>query len=230
MEILLMSRLLLLTLATLALASQILGLEDTGRSHLYGEEGDEEDFPESNEDIFEETQRSANSGEENEVGVRNMVKMSVPLVHRIPHASANLPLRFGRAFLEEAKSSPAFYSPLRYESAFDERIRKSVPNLPQRFGRYLASKRSIQPLANLPQRFGRAPSAGQFIQSLANLPQRFGRSIDLHNFASTYAKGGKESGYGDKRMVDADNGPEEEQKEEGATQNNWNQNHNQMVM
>ncbi|KAJ1100364.1 hypothetical protein NDU88_005450 [Pleurodeles waltl] len=220
-------------MATLLLASKILGLEDTGRFHLYGEEGDEDDFSESNEDVFEETQRSVNSGEEKEVGVRNMVKMSVPLIHRMPHASANLPLRFGRAFLEEAKSSPSFYSPLRYERAFDERFPKSVPNLPQRFGRYLASKRSIQPLANLPQRFGRAPYAGQFIQSLANLPQRFGRSIDLHklsNFVSTYSQGGQESGYGEKRMFDAENALEDEQKEEGTSQNDRNLNHHQMVM
>ncbi|XP_069502848.1 pro-FMRFamide-related neuropeptide VF [Ambystoma mexicanum] len=234
MEMVSLSRLMVFTLsAFIVLAAQILGLDDAARSQLYGQEGDQENFSESNEDIFEETQRGVNSGEDKDGGVKSIIKMSVPWISRMPQAAANLPLRFGRSFLDERNINAAAYLPLRYARAFEERIPKSVPNLPQRFGRYLSSKRAIQPLANLPQRFGRAPSVGKFMPSLANLPQRFGRSMSLQklgNLIFSRPLESQESGYSENRMLDLDNATDEEAKEGAANPNNWNQNHNPMLM
>ncbi|XP_068094373.1 pro-FMRFamide-related neuropeptide VF [Hyperolius riggenbachi] len=81
-----------------------------------------------------------------------------------------------REVLLERNLKPAANFPLRFGRASDDKIAKSVPNLPQRFGRYLSGKPNIQFAANLPQRFGRSQYGSHFVQSLATLPLRFGRT------------------------------------------------------
>eukprot|EP00079_Xenopus_tropicalis_P016636 XP_004915743.1 PREDICTED: pro-FMRFamide-related neuropeptide VF [Xenopus tropicalis] len=91
----------------------------------------------------------------------------------------NLPLQSERLVLEERDNKPAANLPLRFGRGSEDGITRSIPNLPQRFGRYVPAKANIPSLANLPQRFGRSSQGGRYVQSLATLPQRFGRETPL---------------------------------------------------
>uniref|UniRef100_A0A8C6Y060 Neuropeptide VF precursor n=1 Tax=Naja naja TaxID=35670 RepID=A0A8C6Y060_NAJNA len=96
-------------------------------------------FPfQSNEDLIEEKQRSVNLEELKDWELKNIVKMSGSAGKVVPSSMANLPLRFGRNFLERRNIKP-------------------TANLPLRFGRKTPSvQRFFHSLANLPEKFGRS--------------------------------------------------------------------------
>uniref|UniRef100_A0ACB8FV50 Uncharacterized protein n=2 Tax=Sphaerodactylus townsendi TaxID=933632 RepID=A0ACB8FV50_9SAUR len=114
-------------------------------------------YSESNEDIIEEKPRHLNLDELKDWGLKNIVKMSVPTLNKMPNSVANLPLRFGRNFQEERSIKPAANLPLRFGRAFED----------------ILSSRTLP----FTHRFERAPFVQSPIHSLANLPQRFGRSL-----------------------------------------------------
>lgn len=107
-------------------------------------------FPfQSSEDLIEEKQRSVNLEELKDWKLKNIVKMSGPAGKVVPSSMVNLPLRFGRNFLEKRNIKPAANLPLRFGRAF----------------RYFSDS------------YEKAPSVQSFLHSLANLPEKFGRSI-----------------------------------------------------
>ncbi|XP_039197837.1 pro-FMRFamide-related neuropeptide VF [Crotalus tigris] len=67
----------------------------------------------SNEDLIEEKQRSVNLEELKDWELKNIVKMSGPAGKVVPSSMVNLPLRFGRNFLERRNIKPAANLPLR---------------------------------------------------------------------------------------------------------------------
>lgn len=107
-------------------------------------------FPfQSSEDLIEEKQRSVNLEELKDWELKNIVKMSGPAGKVVPSSMANLPLRFGRNFLERRNIKPTANLPLRFGRAF----------------RYFSHS------------FEKVPSVQSFFHSLANLPEKFGRSF-----------------------------------------------------
>ncbi|XP_008563900.1 PREDICTED: pro-FMRFamide-related neuropeptide VF-like, partial [Galeopterus variegatus] len=68
----------------------------------------------------EERKRNLNFEELKDWGPKDVIKMSTPLVKKMPPSAANLPLRFGRNI--------------------EVSISRHVPNLPQRFGRMTTAK------------------------------------------------------------------------------------------
>nr|XP_033790545.1 pro-FMRFamide-related neuropeptide VF [Geotrypetes seraphini] len=176
--------------------------------------------------LLDDKRRSLTSEELKEWASKDIIKMSIPAVNKIANSVANLPLRFGRAFLEDRGMKSLANLPLRFGRALEERISKSVPNLPQRFGRSLFAKHSMQPLANLPQRFGRSPLNGQFVQPLAYLPQRFGRSVPLHKssyFMNIQPPEMQETKQSNIRTLDLNNDADGKDKDMTANENTWNQ-------
>ncbi|XP_058037769.1 pro-FMRFamide-related neuropeptide VF [Ahaetulla prasina] len=113
------------------------------------EENSEKNSSESSEDLIEEKQRSVNLEELKDWELKNIVKMSGPAGKVVPSSMANLPLRFGRNFLERRNIKPTANLPLRFGRAF----------------RYFSHS------------FEKAPSVQSFFHSLANLPEKFGRSF-----------------------------------------------------
>ncbi|KAK9396343.1 pro-FMRFamide-related neuropeptide VF [Crotalus adamanteus] len=113
------------------------------------EENSEKNSSESSEDLIEEKQRSVNLEELKDWELKNIVKMSGPAGKVVPSSMVNLPLRFGRNFLERRNIKPAANLPLRFGRAF----------------RYFSDS------------YEKTPSVQSFLRSLANLPEKFGRSI-----------------------------------------------------
>ncbi|OCT74095.1 growth hormone-releasing peptides [Xenopus laevis] len=167
MEMISASKVILFYLSSYAIffISSICSAENTGNSL----ENQDDDLLEPTDDF--QNQRTINSEElqywksniQNEIG------------SLLAHKYNNLPLQSERLVLEERGNKPAANLPLRFGRGSEDNIARSIPNLPQRFGRYVPARANIQSLANLPQRFGRSSQGGRYPQSLANLPQRFGR-------------------------------------------------------
>ncbi|XP_054847987.1 pro-FMRFamide-related neuropeptide VF [Eublepharis macularius] len=156
MRIISMNKFILFTLATcFLLAPKTICFDESVMTALQSREEYSDNYSESNEDIIEEKQRRLNLEELQ--GLKNIVKMSVPTLNKMPKSVANLPLRFGRNFQEERSIKPA-------------------ANLPLRFGRAFEGSLSSHSLP-FSHRFQRAPFVQSSIHSLANLPQRFGRSL-----------------------------------------------------
>ncbi|XP_015666051.1 pro-FMRFamide-related neuropeptide VF [Protobothrops mucrosquamatus] len=146
-----MNRAIIVTLATcLLLASKTICHNESLMTSLRSrEENSEKNSSESSEDLIEEKQRSVNLEELKDWELKNIVKMSGPAGKVVPSSMVNLPLRFGRNFLERRNIKPAANLPLRFGRAF----------------RYFSDS------------YEKAPSVQSFLRSLANLPEKFGRSI-----------------------------------------------------
>ncbi|XP_053571706.1 pro-FMRFamide-related neuropeptide VF [Bombina bombina] len=121
---------------------------------------------ESREDI-----NNINSEEVNYWRSSGLKEISTPTFNKY-----TFPIQLERAFLEERDIKPSVNLPLRFGRASADKVAKSVPNLPQRFARYLSGKARFQSAVNLPQRFGRSIYGGHFVQPLSSLPLRFGRT------------------------------------------------------
>ncbi|OCT75785.1 growth hormone-releasing peptides [Xenopus laevis] len=173
MEVTSASKVILFYLSTYTIfcISSIYSADNTGNSLENQENYD--DLLESTNDI--QNPRTINSEElqywksniQNEIG------------SLLAYKSNNLPLQSERLVLEERDNKPAANLPLRFGRGSEDGIARSIPNLPQRFGRYVPARANIQSLANLPQRFGRSSHGERYTQSLATLPQRFGRETPL---------------------------------------------------
>ncbi|NXR22890.1 GNIH protein, partial [Cinclus mexicanus] len=111
----------------------------------------------------EEKQRSLNFDEMEDWGSRDIIKMNPFTANKMPNSVANLPLRFGRNYLEERSIKPFANLPLRFGRAFAENIPHRAPKVSHRLGRSPVVKGSSQSLLNLPQRFGKSLTV--------NLPQ-----------------------------------------------------------
>ncbi|NXJ74684.1 GNIH protein, partial [Trogon melanurus] len=104
----------------------------------------------------EEKQRSLNFEETKDWGSKNIIKINPPTVNKMPNSVANLPLRFGRNYLEERSIRPIANLPLRFGRAFGDNTRRQAPRVPQRLERAPLVKSSSRSLLNLPQRFGKS--------------------------------------------------------------------------
>lgn len=117
-------------------------------------------------------------------GSKNIIKMNPPTVNKMPNSVANLPLRFGRNYLQERSIKPIANLPLRFGRAFVENIPRHAPKVPHRLGRSPLVKSSSQSLLNLPQRFGKSLSISlsQDVQESepGNTTQPFKPSIKMH--------------------------------------------------
>ncbi|XP_063158100.1 pro-FMRFamide-related neuropeptide VF [Candoia aspera] len=151
MKVMPVNRAIVVTLATcLLLASKTICHNELLMTSLQSrEETSEKNYSESSEDLIEEKQRSVNLEELKDWELKNIVKMSGPAGKVVPSSKANLPLRFGRNFLERRNIKPA-------------------ANLPLRFGRAFK---------HFSHSFEKVPSVQSFFHLLANLPQKFGRSL-----------------------------------------------------
>ncbi|XP_007420885.1 pro-FMRFamide-related neuropeptide VF [Python bivittatus] len=151
MKVMLVNRVIVVTLATcLLLASKTICHNESLMTSLWSrEENGEQNSFESSEDLIEEKQRSVNLEELKNWELKNIIKMSGPGGKVVPSSTANLPLRFGRNFLERRNIKPAANLPLRFGRAFRHFSHSSE----------------------------KAPSVQSFFHSLANLPQKFGRSL-----------------------------------------------------
>ncbi|XP_060103989.1 pro-FMRFamide-related neuropeptide VF [Heteronotia binoei] len=156
MRIISVNRFLLFTLAScFLLAPKIICLDEAVMTSLQSREEYSDNYSESNEDI-EEKQRHLNLDELKNWGLKNIVKMSMPTVNKMPSSVANLPLRFGRNFQEERSIKPAANLPLRFGRAFEGILSSYTLPFTHRFERAPFVQSSIHSLANLPQRFGRS--------------------------------------------------------------------------
>uniref|UniRef100_A0A670ZII1 Neuropeptide VF precursor n=1 Tax=Pseudonaja textilis TaxID=8673 RepID=A0A670ZII1_PSETE len=127
----------------------------------------------SNEDLIEEKQRNVNLEELKDWELKNIVKMSGPAGKAVPSSMANLPLRFGRNFLERRNTKP-------------------TANLPLRFGRKTPSVQSFfHSLVNLPEKFGRS-----FLFSLIQGTQDYDQIKNRKQSLQSYSH--KWEGMGDK--------------------------------
>ncbi|NXU58163.1 GNIH protein, partial [Turnix velox] len=142
--------------AAVFLTSNSMCLDDLMKSSLQDREEDDDKYYEINDNILEEQQRSLNFEEMKDWGSKNFIKMNPPTVNKMPNSVANLPLRFGRNYLEERSIKPIANMPLRFGRAFAENMPGHTPKVPQRLGRSPYGKSSGQPLLNMPQRFGKS--------------------------------------------------------------------------
>ncbi|XP_077159540.1 pro-FMRFamide-related neuropeptide VF [Paroedura picta] len=157
MGIISVNRFLLFTLATcFLLAPKIICLDESVMTSLQSREEYSDNYSESNEDFIEEKQRRLNLEELKDWGLKNIVKMSVPAINKMPNSVANLPLRFGRNFPEERSIKPAANLPLRFGRAFEGILSSHTLPFAHRFERAPFVQSSIHSLSNLPQRFGRS--------------------------------------------------------------------------
>uniref|UniRef100_A0A4X1U1S4 Pro-FMRFamide-related neuropeptide VF n=1 Tax=Sus scrofa TaxID=9823 RepID=A0A4X1U1S4_PIG len=168
MEIISSKRFVLWTLAASSLlTSNIFCTDELVLSSLHSKKN-YDTYSEPRRDSKWEKQRSLNFEELKDWGPKNVIKMSTPVVNKMPPLAANLPLRFGRT--EEESSPGAIASlPLRFGRNTEDSMSR-VPNLPQRFGRTKA--RSItKALGALLQQSTRSPSAKGLLYSITRQPQ-----------------------------------------------------------
>ncbi|XP_072858690.2 pro-FMRFamide-related neuropeptide VF [Pogona vitticeps] len=138
MKMISLKRVILFTLATsMFLASKTICLNEPLTSNIQSREDYSDDnYPESSEDIIEEKQRNLNLEELKDWELKNIIKMSTPAMKKVPHSTANLPLRFGRNFQEERSIKPAANLPLRFgRSPPGSLIRHTFP-FAHRFGTF----------------------------------------------------------------------------------------------
>ncbi|NXJ37108.1 GNIH protein, partial [Ciconia maguari] len=146
----------LFALATMAfLTSNSMCLDELMKSSLQSREDGDDKYYEIKDNILEEKQRSLNFEEMKDWGSKNIIKMNPPTVNKMPNSAANLPLRFGRNYLEERSIKPIANLPLRFGRAFGENIPRRAPKVSHRLGRSPLVKSPSQSLLNLPQRFGK---------------------------------------------------------------------------
>ncbi|KFW00092.1 Gonadotropin inhibitory hormone peptides, partial [Eurypyga helias] len=147
----------LFALGTVAfLTSNSMCLDELMKPSLQSREDDDDKYYEIKDNVLEEKQRSLNFEEMKDWGSKNIIKMNPPTVNKMPNSVANLPLRFGRNYLEERSIKPIANFPLRFGRAFGENIPRRVPKVSQRLGRSPLIKTSSRSLLNLPQRFGKS--------------------------------------------------------------------------
>ncbi|KAL2777237.1 pro-FMRFamide-related neuropeptide VF precursor [Daubentonia madagascariensis] len=165
MEIISSKRFILLTLATLSLlTSNILCANELMMSNLHSKEN-YDNYSEPREHPKGEKERNLNFEELKDWGPKNIIKMSTPVVNKMPHSAANLPLRFGRT-IEDERSTGAANLPLRFGRNVKASILRCVPNLPQRFGRTTTAKIVSKTLSDLCQRSTHSPSANGLLYSM----------------------------------------------------------------
>ncbi|NXO61016.1 GNIH protein, partial [Aramus guarauna] len=153
MKVISTKRFILFALATVVfLPSNSMCLDELMKSSLQSREDDDDTYYEIKDNILEEKQRSLNFQEMKDWGSKNVIKMNPPTVNKMPNSIANLPLRFGRNYLEERSIKPFANLPLRFGRAFGENIPRRAPK------RSPLLKSYSQPLLNLPQRFGKSLS------------------------------------------------------------------------
>ncbi|XP_010308472.1 pro-FMRFamide-related neuropeptide VF [Balearica regulorum gibbericeps] len=159
MKVISTKKIILFALATVVfLTSNSMCLDELIKSSLQSREDDDDKYYEIKDNILEEKQRSLNFQEMKDWGSKNVIKMNPPTVNKMPNSVANLPLRFGRNYLEERSIKPFANLPLRFGRAFGENIPRRAPKVSHRLGRSLLVKSYSQPLLNLPQRFGKSLS------------------------------------------------------------------------
>uniref|UniRef100_A0A8B9Q4F4 Neuropeptide VF precursor n=1 Tax=Apteryx owenii TaxID=8824 RepID=A0A8B9Q4F4_APTOW len=161
MKVFLIKKLILFALPTAVfLTLNSMCLAELMKPSLQSREDYDDKYYEIKDNILEEKQRSLNFDEMKDWASKNIIKMNIPAVNRVPNSVANLPLRFGRNDPEERSIKPIANLPLRFGRAFGE----SLP----------------RPASNLSHRLGRSPFVKSVIQSLLNLPQRFGKSLSVN--------------------------------------------------
>ncbi|XP_054673269.1 pro-FMRFamide-related neuropeptide VF [Grus americana] len=159
MKVISTKKFILFALATVVfLTSNSMCLDELMKSSLQSREDDDDKYYEIKDNILEEKQRSLNFQEMKDWGSKNVIKMNPPTVNKMPNSIANLPLRFGRNYLEERSIKPFANLPLRFGRAFGENIPRRAPKVSHRLGRSPLVKSYSQPLLNLPQRFGKSLS------------------------------------------------------------------------
>uniref|UniRef100_A0A8C8ZPM0 Pro-FMRFamide-related neuropeptide VF n=1 Tax=Prolemur simus TaxID=1328070 RepID=A0A8C8ZPM0_PROSS len=165
MEIISSKRFILLTLATLSLlTSNFLCADELMMSNLHSKENYDK-YSEPRGYRKGEKERNLNFEELKDWGPKNVIKMSIPAVNKMPHSAANLPLRFGRTIQEE-RSTGVTNLPLRFGRNVKASISRCVPNLPQRFGRTTTAKSVSKTLSDLCQRSTHSPSASELLYSM----------------------------------------------------------------
>uniref|UniRef100_A0A8D2C5M1 Pro-FMRFamide-related neuropeptide VF n=2 Tax=Sus scrofa TaxID=9823 RepID=A0A8D2C5M1_PIG len=170
MEIISSKRFVLWTLAASSLlTSNIFCTDELVLSSLHSKKN-YDTYSEPRRDSKWEKQRSLNFEELKDWGPKNVIKMSTPVVNKMPPLAANLPLRFGRTMEEESSPGAIASLPLRFGRNTEDSMSRPVPNLPQRFGRTIA--RSItKALGALLQQSTRSPSAKGLLYSITRQPQ-----------------------------------------------------------
>ncbi|NXI89844.1 GNIH protein, partial [Psophia crepitans] len=159
MKVISTKRFILFALVTVVfLTSNSMCLDELMKSSLQSREDDDDKYYEIKDNILEEKQRSLNFQEMKDWGSKNVIKMNPPTVNKMPNSIANLPLRFGRNYLEERSIKPIANLPLRFGRAFGENMPRHAPKVPPRLGRSPLVKSYSQPLLNFPQRFGKSLS------------------------------------------------------------------------
>ncbi|XP_009867556.1 PREDICTED: pro-FMRFamide-related neuropeptide VF [Apaloderma vittatum] len=157
MKVISSKKFILFALATMVcLISNSTCLDVLMKSSLQSREDDDDKYYEIKDSILEEKQRSLNFEETKDWGSKNIIKINPPTVNKMPNSVANLPLRFGRNYLEERNIRPIANLPLRFGRAFGDNIRRHAPRVPHRLGRAPLVKSSSRSLLNLPQRFGKS--------------------------------------------------------------------------
>ncbi|XP_004702784.1 pro-FMRFamide-related neuropeptide VF [Echinops telfairi] len=171
MEMIASTRFVVLALATASLlASSIFCADDFAMHHLHSRENADK-RAEHRGNPKGDREGSFHLEELKDWDPKGIPKMSLPAVNRIPHAAANLPLRFGRA-MEGGGVGPMTTLPLRFGRNMKGSILRRVPNLPQRFGRTVAVKSVTGTLSDLIQQSMTSPSV-DFLYSMSCLPQEF---------------------------------------------------------
>ncbi|XP_069318504.1 pro-FMRFamide-related neuropeptide VF [Eulemur rufifrons] len=165
MEIISSKRFILLTLATLSLlTSNFLCADELMMYNLHSKENYDK-YSEPRGHQKEEKERNLNFEELKDWEPKNVIKMSMLAVNKMPHSAANLPLRFGRTTQEE-RSTGVTNLPLRFGRNVKASISRCVPNLPQRFGRTTTAKSVSKTLSDLCQRSTHSPSASELLYSM----------------------------------------------------------------
>ncbi|NXV71323.1 GNIH protein, partial [Atlantisia rogersi] len=159
MKVISSKKFILFALATVVLlTSNSMCLDELMKSSLQSREDDDDNYYEIKDNIMEEKQRSLNFQEMKDWESKNVLKMNPPTVNKTPNSVANLPLRFGRNYLEERSIKPFANLPLRFGRAFGENMPRHAPKVSHRLGRSPLARSSGQPLLNFPQRFGKSLS------------------------------------------------------------------------
>ncbi|XP_077019075.1 pro-FMRFamide-related neuropeptide VF [Tamandua tetradactyla] len=170
MEIFSSKRYILLILATSSfLTSNVLCADELMMSNFHSKETSDK-YYEPRGESKEEKEGSLNFEELKDWGPKNVIKISTSAINKMPHSTANLPLRFGRATEEKRCTGTIANIPLRFGRNSEGSFSRWVPYLPQRFRRMTSAKSVSKTLSDFLQESTNSPSANELLYCMTCQP------------------------------------------------------------